>query len=92
MATTDDALKRLEATGKIDTLGTTNPGWLIDLYNQRLEQKKEKDFQSHINDMNQYYFKLLIDTITQRQSGVLNPIYKSRSVAMTMPDTKIIIP
>jgi len=43
MATTDDALKRLEATGKIDTLGTTNPGWLIDLYNQRLEQKKEKE-------------------------------------------------
>lgn len=91
MADTETALKQLEATGKIDTLGTTNPGWLIDLYNKRVDMKREKSFKNLMTDMNEYYFKLLIDTVKQRQSGVVDPIYKSNSVSLTMPDDKIII-
>lgn len=78
--TTDEALKMLEKANKIDTLGETNPGRIVDLYNQLLEKKKEKYFMNNISDMNQYYIKLLVDTINQKQSGVVNPIYKSNTI------------
>lgn len=88
--TTDEALKMLKATGKIDRIGTTNPGRIIDLHNDLLMRQKEKDFKSHVSDMNHYYFKLLIDTVTQRNEGVLNPIYKSNSTSLSVPDQGII--
>ena len=81
--TTEDALKQLEATGKIDTLGVVNPGSLIDLFNHRLEKKREKDFNNKVQGMNKYYIKLIVDTLTQRQNGVKTPIYKSTSQIFT---------
>lgn len=78
--TTDEALKRLEATGQIDTLGTTNPGMIIDLYNDLLKRKREKHFSELTRDMNSFYIDLLIDTVKQRAEGVENPIYKAKSI------------
>lgn len=76
--TTEEALKKLEETNKIDSIGH-NPGWIIDLYNQRLENKKEKDFRGNIRSMNQFYIKLIIETIEQKRAGMKNPVYKSSS-------------
>lgn len=78
--TTDEALKMLEKTGKIETLGTVNPGQIIDLYNQLLNQKREKYFRKDVESMNDYYFPLLLDTVMQRDKGVENPIYKSNKI------------
>ena len=78
--TTDEALKRLEATGQVDTLGVTNPGMIIDLYNDLLKRKREKQFGELTREMNSFYIDLLIDTVKQRSEGVQNPIYKSPSI------------
>jgi len=92
MTDIEEGLKIMQTTGKIDRIKFNTPGMLIDLYNERLVKKQEKDFKGLTNDMNEYYWKLLIDTITQRESGIENPIYKSRSVSLTTPSGSLIVP
>jgi len=52
-------IKRMKDLGVIDGLiGAKNVGRIIDLHNQLLEKKKEKDFAGDIQDRNKYYWKL----------------------------------
>lgn len=80
--TVEDRLKMLEQTGKIETLGMDRPGLIIDLYNQRVEKRREKDFSGKVQAMNRFYIKLIIQTMEQKQAGIKNPIYKSNSILL----------
>lgn len=88
----EEGLKYMEATGKIDRIRFNNPGMLIDLHNERLQKRKEKETEDLLHDMNQYYLKLIIDTMEQKASGIKSPIYKSRDVSLTFPDTSLTAP
>ena len=80
--TTEEKLLMLEKTGKIETLSHESPGMIIDLYNQRIEQRRQKDFTGKVKAMNQFYIKLIIHTMEQRSQGIENPIYKSNSILL----------
>lgn len=88
----EEGLKYMQATGKIDRVRFNNPGMLIDLHNERLSKKKEKEVEDLMHDMNQYYLKLIIDTMEQKMSGVKSPIYKSRDVSLSLPDNSLTAP
>lgn len=72
----------LEKTGKIETLGVDKPGMILDLYNLRITQRKEKGFSGQVKAMNQFYIKLIIQTMEQKRAGIKNPIYKSHSILL----------
>ena len=58
-------LKRLKDTGKIDpSIGAKNIGKVLDLYNQGIDDKNEKDFDKKIHDRNVYFRKLALWKMT----------------------------
>lgn len=77
---TEEALKMLEKTGKIDSIGKNPAGWIIDLYNDRLKRSREKTFNQQVADMNHYYINLIMHTMKSRAEGEANPVYKSNSI------------
>ena len=68
--TTEDKLKRLKQTGVIDGLGGAKEvGMLLDMHNQGVKKKREKELGDEINARNLYFYKLWVRAIESARSG-----------------------
>lgn len=63
-------MERLKELGQIDgVLGAKKVGMVLDLHNQNVDKKKEKEFNNNISDRNQYYWKLWRRAAEELDSG-----------------------
>ena len=55
----DIELKRLKETGSIDGLyGASHVGRVVDIYNNSITKKREKDYANDMEDRNKYFLPL----------------------------------
>lgn len=58
-ATVSKETRRMKELNKIDGLiGATNVGAIVDLYNQNLDAKRDREFKGDLNDRNKYFAPL----------------------------------
>lgn len=76
--------ERMKKLNKIDGLiGAKDVGHIIDQENNFVKQAQEKDYSRNVQNMNEYFIKLFIDTMEQKYAGVKRPIYRPTSYLIT---------
>jgi len=85
--------KRLKELNKIDGLiGAVNVGAIIDLFNETVDKKRERDFNEDITDRNKYFLPLWKRALEEIDRGE-KPKPKSKSIQIPINSSnKIYLP
>ena len=63
-------LERLDKTGKIDSVnGAEHVGMVLDMHNDMVNKKVEKDYEHEMHAMNGYYYKLWQRAVDSIRNG-----------------------